>query len=146
MLEKQVYPLRHYTPNGEIIKPYDITSWSLPLHNGVDVKEINIFDTELSKSLKQLNGNYDLKKGMMTEFWGFALPVERNESFKVAFYALSLGLTVERMISQMVHHGVTLNPGSFIISGLGGKDKPGPFIQRIECRSGFPGRTAGLPG
>ncbi len=124
VLEKQVYPLRHYTPNGEIIKPYDITSWSLPLHNGVDVKEINVFDTDLSKSLKQLNGNYDLKKGMMTEFWGFALPVERNESFKVAFYAMSLGLTVERMTSQMVYQGVTLNPGSFIISGLGGKDKP----------------------
>jgi hypothetical protein len=99
MLEKQVYPIRHYTPNGEIMKPYDITSWSLPLHNGVDVKEINVNDPGLLKVLKQLTGTFDLKKGMVTEFWGLALPVERNESFKATFYAISIGLTAERLTS-----------------------------------------------
>jgi len=123
MLEKQVYPIRHYTPNGEIMKPYDITSWSLPLHNGVDVKEVTVYNPELPKAWKQINGEYDLKKGLMTEFWGLALPVERNESFKVAFYALSLGLPVERLISPLIHQGKTISTGSFIIYGLSGKDK-----------------------
>ncbi|NOX89836.1 MAG: hypothetical protein GXO77_12500 [Calditrichaeota bacterium] len=40
VLEAQIYPLRHYTPDGEIIKPYDITSWSLPLHRGIDTKRL----------------------------------------------------------------------------------------------------------
>ncbi len=132
MLEKQVYPLRHYTPDGEIMKPYDITSWSLPLHNGVDVKEVDVYNPELPKALKQISGEYDLKKGLMTEFWGLALPVERNESFKAAFYALSLGLPVERLTSPLIHNGVTLNPGSFIIYGFGGKDKLDQVIWRIE--------------
>jgi hypothetical protein len=123
MLEKQVYPVRHYTPNGEIMKPYDITSWSLPLHNGVEVTEINVNNPELSKALKQLSGEYGLKKGLKTEFWGLALPVERNESYKAAFYAVSLGLPVERLTSPLIHQGVTLNPGSFIISGVGRNDK-----------------------
>jgi hypothetical protein len=123
MLEKQVYPLRHYTPNGEIMKPYDITSWSLPLHNGVEVKEVDVKYAELSGALKQLSGEYDLKKGLMTEFWGLALPVERNESFKAAFLAVSLGLPVDRLTSPLIHNGIIINPGSFIVSGFGGKDK-----------------------
>jgi hypothetical protein len=123
MLEKQVYPLRHYTPNGEIMKPYDITSWSLPLHNGVDVEEIDLSYPELPKALKPIPGKYNLKKGMMTEFWGLALPVERNESFKAAFYAISIGLPVDRLTSPLIHQGVVLNPGTFIIYGFGGKDK-----------------------
>ena len=35
VMESQRYPERHYTPGGELIRPYDITSWSLPLHMGV---------------------------------------------------------------------------------------------------------------
>ncbi|MCD4665929.1 MAG: hypothetical protein K8R68_11720, partial [Bacteroidales bacterium] len=35
VMEHQQFPVRHYTPGGKIIKPYDITSWSLPLHRGV---------------------------------------------------------------------------------------------------------------
>jgi hypothetical protein len=123
VMEKQVYPLRHYTPNGEIMKPYDITSWSLPLHNGVEVKEVSQFNAELPKAWKQLSGDYNLKKGLMSEFWGMVLPVERNESFKAAFFAASLGLPVERLTSPLVHNGVTLNKGSFIIYGLAEKGK-----------------------
>jgi hypothetical protein len=123
MMEKQVYPVRHYTPGGEIMKPYDITSWSLPLHNGVEVKEVDTFYPALTNALKQLSGEYKLKKGLMSEFWGLALPVERNESYKAAFLAMSLGLPVERLTSPLIHQGATLNPGSFIIYGFNGKDK-----------------------
>ena len=35
VLEKQTFPVRHYTTDGKIIRPYDVTSWSLPLHAGV---------------------------------------------------------------------------------------------------------------
>jgi hypothetical protein len=41
VMESQKYPVRHYTTGGDMIRPYDITSWSLPLHKGVDAVEIN---------------------------------------------------------------------------------------------------------
>jgi hypothetical protein len=41
VLEKQKFPARYYSAGGELIQPYDITSWSLPLHKGVDAVEIN---------------------------------------------------------------------------------------------------------
>jgi hypothetical protein len=121
VLEKQVFPLRHYTPNGEIIRPYDITSWSLPLHNGVRVKEINAFNSEVAGRWQQLTGEYDLKEGLLTEFWGLAFPVELNESFKAAFFARSLGVPVERLTAPLVHNGRTIHEGSFIIYGLSKK-------------------------
>ena len=121
VMEKQVYPVRHYTPGGEIMKPYDITSWSLPLHNGVDVKEIDQFNPELNKNLKKIEGEYDLKQGLKTEFWGLALPVERNESFKAAFFARSLGLPVDRLTEPVTYNGKTINTGSFIVYGLSKK-------------------------
>lgn len=118
MLEKQVFPLRHYTPGGEIIRPYDITSWSLPLHNGVMVSEINTMAPDLASSLKIIEGKYNLKRGLQSEFWGVALPVEKNESYKAAFLAKSLRLPVERLMAPLVHNGKVIKTGSFIISGL----------------------------
>ncbi len=133
MLEKQVYPIRHYTPNGEIMKPYDITSWSLPLHNGVYVKEIDVYDPALPKSWKQLTGKYDLKQGLMSEFWGMALPVERNESFKAAFLAASLGYPVERTTAPFIHNGRTIQTGSFIIFGISKPDKLNQIYDELSA-------------
>ena len=42
VMESQEFPARHYTPGGELIKPYDITSWSLPLHRYVTSNEIDV--------------------------------------------------------------------------------------------------------
>ena len=41
ILEAQEYPERHYSPGGKLMKPYDITSWSLPLHRQVKSFEID---------------------------------------------------------------------------------------------------------
>lgn len=122
-MERQVYPLRHYTPNGEIIKPYDITSWSLPLHNGVKALEITQNDTSFHRSWRELQGRFTLKEGLRSENWGLAFPAEHNESFMAAFYAASLGLTVERITATLVHNGKALSPGSFIVSGLSRREK-----------------------
>ena len=42
VMETQTYPVRLFTPGGKIIRPYDITSWSLPLHKGLESHEIDI--------------------------------------------------------------------------------------------------------
>ena len=41
VMEKQEFPVRHYTPGGDVIRPYDVTSWSLPLHRGIVSYEIS---------------------------------------------------------------------------------------------------------
>jgi hypothetical protein len=49
VMEKQKFPARYYSEGGEFIQPYDITSWSLPLHKGVNAVEINTPVAELGK-------------------------------------------------------------------------------------------------
>lgn len=117
VLESQEYPLRHYTPGGEMIRPYDITSWSLPLHNGVEVKEVTVKADGLGDKLKEITGQYTLKEGLRSDFWGLAFPGEWNESFKAAFYAKSLGFQVDRLINSFIHNGRKIQEGSFIVYG-----------------------------
>jgi hypothetical protein len=133
VMENQVFPLRHYTPGGEIIKPYDITSWSLPLHNGVEVKEINHYNPDLPQAWKAVSGKYDLKKGLLSEFWGMALPVERNESFKAAFLAASLGFPVERITASFIHNGKTISNGSFIVYGISRPEQLGQLYKELNA-------------
>jgi hypothetical protein len=115
VLEKQVYPVRHYTPGGEIIKPYDITTWSLPLHRGVRANEINIKSKRLEASLEKVEKDISVKKEIPNEYWAALFNVENNESFKAAFTALKLSLQVKRL-NQNIKLGVSeAAKGSFII-------------------------------
>ena len=88
VMERQKFPLRHYTPNGKIIKPYDITSWSLPLHRGVRSIEINEMSNKIEPLLSQIKGGYSLENKMPDNYWGVLLSINNNESFKIAFSAL----------------------------------------------------------
>jgi hypothetical protein len=121
VMEIQEFPERHYTPGGELIKPYDITSWSLPLHRHVSSNEIDVRSKELEASLSPVEGPYDLK-GEELNAGAMVLPVSSNESFRAAFKALELGLKVERLSEKTVVSGSTYGAGSFIIH-KGSKNK-----------------------
>ncbi len=54
VMEAQHYPVRHYTPDGQVIKPYDITSWSLPLNHGLTYVEIADRSEDLESRLRPL--------------------------------------------------------------------------------------------
>jgi len=95
VLESQNYPVRHYTPGGKIIKPYDITSWSLPLHKGVESYEIDTRSEMLESSLQKIQGHYRINhKADKQEYKGMFLPYSNNQSYKVAFWAKKKGLDV----------------------------------------------------
>jgi len=121
VMEIQEFPERHYTPGGELIKPYDITSWSLPLHRHVSSNEIDVRSKELEASLSPVEGPYDLK-GEELSAGAMVLPVSSNESFRAAFKALELGLKVERLSEKTEVSGTTFGAGSFIIH-KGSKNK-----------------------
>ncbi len=116
VLEKQKFPVRHYTPGGKLIKPYDITSWSLPLHKGVASIEINNeISQDLESLLTEINGPYSLIDKFPDNYWSIAFSANNNESYKAAFYAASIGLKPYRTDQDVIVEEESLPIGSFIL-------------------------------
>ncbi|MFC2129772.1 M14 family zinc carboxypeptidase, partial [Bacteroidota bacterium] len=116
VMETQEFPIRHYTPGGELIRPYDITSWSLPLHRQVDAHEVNTRIKELEAKISLIEGEYSLANPLTDHASSIILPVANNESFRIAFSALKKGITVERLTANMSIDGKVVKRGSFVLS------------------------------
>ena len=115
VMEKQEYPVRHYSPGGEVVRPYDVTSWSLPLHMGLVSHEIKIRDAAFEAKLKPLPDQYNtIKEGYKLPA---VFPVTSNGSFKAAFIALSSGLKVGRLSQEIKINGKVYGKGSFVMQG-----------------------------
>lgn len=124
VMEAQEYPLRHYTPDGKIIKPYDITSWSLPLHKGVtavEVKQKKTLPDNFDSLLQKIEGTFRLPGEIPENYWAALFTVNRNESFKAAFLALTKGLQVHRLKKNLDVEGNQFPGGSFVIYADAGK-------------------------
>jgi len=115
VLETQEFPERHYTPGGELIKPYDIATWSLPLHRHVEMDEIKIRSKDLEGRLRLIEGVYDLSKPVEMEVHAMVLPVNANRSFRVAFRAVQEGLRVERLNVDVELEAKQYDKGSFLV-------------------------------
>ncbi len=111
VLEKQVFPARHYTPGGEMIKPYDITSWSLPLHKGVHVFEINENPEVFQGNFSEVKLPYSLYKPSNNDYNSIILSAQNNNSYKAAFKALKIGLNVRQLQEPYLDYPI----GSFVI-------------------------------
>lgn len=115
VMEKQEFPVRHYTPGGEVVRPYDVTSWSLPLHRGLLSYEITVRDKEFEAKLKPAKGVYNPLKE--TYKMPAVFPVTSNGSFMAAFTALKSGFKVSRLNKEAQINGKTYARGSFVIEG-----------------------------
>ena len=115
VLEVQDYPVRHYTTGGPVIRPYDIASWSLPLHMGVISWEAGKRSAKLESSLQEIEGEYKLRSNAGSGQVAI-LPASRNESYEAAFHALELGLEVGRLAEDEQIGSETAEKGSFVIS------------------------------
>ncbi|MBN2761592.1 MAG: hypothetical protein JXR41_00765 [Bacteroidales bacterium] len=137
VMEAQDYPERHYTPGGELIKPYDITSWSLPLHRGVTTLEMNtnpgIFDQYLSPVTFPLKFSND----MPSETISVILPASCNESFKVVFKAFKEKREVKRISSSFSYNNKTIEKGSFLIPPLKQGSKPDAILNNLTIEPIF---------
>ncbi|MBN2011219.1 hypothetical protein JW960_17880 [candidate division KSB1 bacterium] len=115
VMEQQHYPVRHYTPNGEIIKPYDITSWSLPLHRGVRADEINIRSESMEQQLNEFT-----KVGLSGTNLNEQCPIavfssNNNSSYKAAFTMLNMGLEIMVAEQSFSNDGDSIPAGSFLV-------------------------------
>ncbi len=145
VMETQVFPERHYTPGGELIKPYDITSWSLPLHRSLTSHEVEVRSQELEGSVRLIEGEYNLR-GEKLEATTVVLPVTANESYRAAFLALEKGMKVERLNTETEVDGKVYGAGSFMIHQ---GSKKGEWEKLLESFPFQPGeiREGGvLPG
>lgn len=115
VMEKQIFPERHYTPGGKMIRPYDITSWSLPLHRGVESYEISCRDKKLEAALTLIEETFTLKQEIPDNDKAVVLTVNNNESFKTAFQAKEQGIEVWKLEHSIVIENNTIPEGSFLI-------------------------------
>jgi hypothetical protein len=118
ILEAQRYPERHYTPGGALIQPYDITSWSLPLHRGVTAWQIDQVnpDLEAASELISSEAPFSLWDGSLPGSWtAVLLDGRRNESFELVFRAVKAGMVVRRLTESITVNGVEYAAGSFIL-------------------------------
>jgi len=115
IMEKQEYPVRHYTPNGEIIQPYDITSWSLPLQRQVTSYEIEVRNMDLEKKLIKVEKDINFYAKPPESFEAAVYSINDNESFKAVFIAMENGMSVSRLTNDFDLNGQTLPKGSFVI-------------------------------
>ncbi len=118
VMETQQYPVRHYTPDGKIIRPYDITSWSLPLHCGVTAVEVNqknAAEKDVDSLLQKIDETFLLTTDIPEDFRAALFTVNHNESFKAAFLALNQGLKVLRLKKAVQVDGIEFPRGSFMV-------------------------------
>jgi hypothetical protein len=120
VMETQQYPVRRYTPGGEIIRPYDITSWSLPLHRGVNSEELKEPAPGLAGALRPVSDE-DLRPAVspppLNGYW--LLSADHNESFHAAFAALGQGLPVMRSRGAVDTPQGSFPAGSFLLEAGG---------------------------
>jgi hypothetical protein len=134
VLENQRYPERHYTPGGELIRPYDITSWSLPLHMGVRAIQIETRSEDLEALLEPVTGeDLSIEIVLPDKVWAIAYPSTSNQSYKAVFAALKAGHEVGRFTGPFGPEGDELPAGSFLIlAGSASKDQLARIVDQVS--------------
>ena len=115
VMEIQKFPERHYTPGGEMIKPYDITSWSLPLHRGVYAFQIDELVPSLENGIEKVEFPVELKVEHSEDVQTIVFPVSNNESFKMIFASMSAGIDVQRVTNSFKSGDQEIKTGDFVI-------------------------------
>lgn len=114
VLEVQKYPVRKVIAGGDIITPYDITSWSLPLHRGLTCHQIDIIYPELENGIEQIKDKYSLANTTSNSKY-VILSSNNNQSYQIVFELLGNGLAVERIQESTNLDGITIPAGSFVV-------------------------------
>jgi len=141
VMEKQKFPVRHYTPNGKVIKPEDIASWSLPLHRGVESVEINVKSAQLEASLTEVISDFAFITDTPDNYWGVIFSASNNESFAAAFKAVDAGLATSRTVEALQVGEVELSSGSFVIQA---GSKLDPILDGVKVSPVFVDEKPGV--
>ncbi len=116
VLDKQKYPERHFTPGGKLMRPYDITTWSLPLHQGVESYKIDEIVTDIEDNVTKVSFPIECSFTPSNDCKTLVFPAKNNESFKVAFAAMEKGIDVARVTEDFTVGETELEKGDFVIA------------------------------
>ncbi len=119
VLEKQTFPVRHYTTDGKVIRPYDVTSWSLPLHAGVSSRALNGRSDALESHLTPLEVPFKSDTLRIPSGRWLAYSSRWNDGYRAAFIAMADGAGVFRLKNPIPAGNDSLPEGSFVIAGAG---------------------------
>jgi hypothetical protein len=119
VMERQQYPEIAPAPAAEILLPYDITAWTMPLALGVRVVSVA---GEVSGALNAIRSRW-VPPDIPTEGEGNILIVPAGQlgGFSAANRALGEGASVARMTATVRVEGKDVPAGSFVIEGLGAR-------------------------
>ena len=121
VLEKQAFPVRHYTVDGKVIRPYDVTSWSLPLHAGVQCRTVNGRSDSLEASLALMEAPLKAQPNadsLQIPVGGWlAYPSAWNDAYRAAFIGLAEGAGVFRVKHPIPAGKDSIPEGSIVIAG-----------------------------
>ncbi len=153
VMERQKFPVRHYTPGGEIIKPYDITTWSLPLQRQVEAVEIDQPVAAMEDGLQKVDHPWTLLESPLTAgVERIILPAEYNGSYKAAFLAMEEGMKVERLAENAIVNDTEYSAGSFVITRTGsaeGWDRINEVLNfspvKVSASAALPVRPVQIP-
>ena len=115
VMEAQTYPVRHFTPGGKVIRPYDITSWSLPLHKGLKSHELDVYAEQVANHISKLPLHFNFMKPIEKSGWGVAFKAGDNESYQDAFDLLAQKVAVFRTDEAFSVDGTVIPKGSFVV-------------------------------
>ena len=135
VMEKQKYPERHYVPDGDVIKPYDITSWSIPLHAGLTYFELKEKPAGLNAKLTEAGPDFNYLDEVPAGNY-MLFTVNNNESYKAAFAASAKGYETGRTTSDQKVDGTILPAGSFVIK-CPEKDELNDFLKEFGVSPRF---------
>ena len=124
VMEAQRFPVRRYTPGGEMIRPYDVVSWSLPLHRGVECQEIEERSLALEKALEPIEDGSFYRSALPAAGTGAVFAAENNESYLAAFSAAGTGMPVYRLLEPLEIGDEVYNPGGFVVEGDLARSEP----------------------
>ncbi len=114
VMETQEFPERKLVKDGEVLEPYDITSWSLPLHKGLICHTINTKSIS-TEQLKLISNTYTLKNHNLPAKGYAVLPASINQSYHLAVKCLNKSIPVERTTEKMQIGNISIPEGSFIL-------------------------------
>jgi hypothetical protein len=115
MLGVQRYPEVKLVAGPNIVPPYDVTAWSLPLMMNVAVEKVTL-DVEKQKSLRSLH-DADVPHGSVThpEFRTFVVSRETNASSRLINDQLAENKNVELTTGDIATDGRTISKGAIVL-------------------------------
>ncbi|MDW7968598.1 MAG: M14 family metallopeptidase, partial [Thermoanaerobaculum sp.] len=109
VLEPQRYPELIPAPGADILMPYDVTAWNLPLMLGVEVARVEVAP---QGSWRPVPAEWELFRGMV-DTTTVAIPASHLHLHLLANDALRAGLVACRL----AHAVDGLDPGSLVLQG-----------------------------